>query len=72
MASQPPNPVMIRQGNRHIVNTASMAGLAAAGLPARDLAYFAATSLEPEVRARIEHDLVTAYHQALLNHGVTD
>jgi hypothetical protein len=42
------------------------------GLPARDLAYFAATSLEPAERARIEHDLVTAYHEALLELGVTD
>jgi Phosphotransferase enzyme family len=42
------------------------------GLPARDLAYFAATSLEPELRARIEQDLVTEYHQALLGFGVTD
>jgi hypothetical protein len=41
------------------------------GLPARDLAYFAATSLEPEVRARVEQDLVTAYHQALLGLGIT-
>jgi hypothetical protein len=42
------------------------------GLPARDLAYFAATSLEPDVRSRIEQDLVTEYHQALLSLGVTD
>ncbi len=42
------------------------------GLPARDLAYFAATSLEPDVRARVEDDLVTAYHEALLSYGVTN
>jgi aminoglycoside/choline kinase family phosphotransferase len=42
------------------------------GLPARDLAYFTATSLVPAVRAEIEEDLVTQYHQALLSYGVTD
>ena len=36
------------------------------GLPARDLSYFAATSLEPDVRARVERDLVGDYHSALL------
>ena len=41
------------------------------GLPARDLAFFTATSLEPELRSAIEADLVTAYHSALLRHGVT-
>jgi len=41
------------------------------GLPARDLAYFTATSLNSQLRARIEHDLVTDYHQALLGCGVT-
>jgi aminoglycoside phosphotransferase (APT) family kinase protein len=41
------------------------------GLPARDLAYFAATSLTPEVRREIEHDLVSRYHAALLTYGVT-
>ena len=41
------------------------------GLPARDLSYFAATSLEPDVRARVERDLVGDYHSALLTHGVT-
>ena len=41
------------------------------GLPARDLAYFAATSLKPELRASIEHDLVDEYHRALTGYGVT-
>jgi aminoglycoside phosphotransferase (APT) family kinase protein len=41
------------------------------GLPARDLAYFTATSLRPELRAVIEKDLVDAYHQALSGYGVT-
>jgi hypothetical protein len=42
------------------------------GLPARDLAYFTATSLEPELRSSIEKDLVDEYHQALHGYGVTD
>ncbi|MGV0723749.1 phosphotransferase [Mycolicibacterium elephantis] len=42
------------------------------GLPARDLAYFTATSLLPEVRPTIEHDLVRRYHEALTGHGVKD
>jgi len=42
------------------------------GLPARDLAYFTATSLTPEVRSEIEQDLVDRYHKALLGYGVTD
>jgi len=41
------------------------------GLPARDLAYFTATSLAPETRAEIERDLVGRYHEALLGYGVT-
>jgi len=41
------------------------------GLPARDLAYFTATSLAPEIRAEIEQDLVRHYHEALLGYGVT-
>ncbi|HEX2214436.1 MAG TPA: phosphotransferase, partial [Mycobacterium sp.] len=40
------------------------------GLPARDLAYFTATSLEPEERAQIERELVEHYHRALLEYGV--
>jgi len=43
----------------------------AVGLPARDLAYFIATSLHPAERAAHERDLVAAYHQALMDHGVT-
>jgi hypothetical protein len=42
------------------------------GLPARDLAYFTATSLLPEVRAEIERELVSQYHEALLGYGVTE
>jgi len=42
------------------------------GLPARDLAYFTATSLKPDLRASIERDLVDEYHRALLGYGVTD
>ncbi|HWF30496.1 MAG TPA: phosphotransferase [Mycobacterium sp.] len=41
------------------------------GLPARDLAYFTATSLNSQLRARIEEDLVADYHQALSRCGVT-
>ena len=33
------------------------------GLPPRDLAYFTATSLAPDVRAEIEQDLVGRYHE---------
>jgi thiamine kinase-like enzyme len=42
------------------------------GLPARDLAYFTATSLAPDVRADIEGDLVGRYHRALQGYGVSD
>ncbi|MGV0718260.1 aminoglycoside phosphotransferase family protein [Mycolicibacterium sp. XJ662] len=42
------------------------------GLPARDLAYFTATSLLPETRSAIEKDLVRRYHEALLPHGIKD
>ncbi len=42
------------------------------GLPARDLSYFTATSLQPELRAAIEQQLVDDYHQALLGYGVPD
>ena len=41
------------------------------GLPARDLAYFTATSLKPELRSAIENDLVDDYHRALSGYGVT-
>lgn len=43
----------------------------AVGLPARDLAYFVATSVEPDARADIEDDALQAYHAELLRHGVT-
>jgi hypothetical protein len=42
------------------------------GLPARDLAYFTATSLDPDVRPQLEKDLVADYHRALLGYGVAD
>jgi hypothetical protein len=41
------------------------------GLPARDLAYFTATSLDSQLRATIEPILVDEYHEALLGYGVT-
>ena len=41
------------------------------GLPARDLSYFTATSLLPEVRATVDGALVDAYHDSLLGYGVT-
>jgi hypothetical protein len=41
------------------------------GLPARDLAYFTATSLTPDLRSAIEKNLVDRYHGALLAFGVT-
>lgn len=40
------------------------------GLPARDLAYFLATSLDPEPRRAAERDLVRAYHTRLTDLGV--
>lgn len=42
------------------------------GLPARDLAYFTATSVPPDERADAEPELVQAYHGALTGHGVAD
>ncbi|MGB0969529.1 MAG: phosphotransferase family protein [Mycobacterium sp.] len=42
------------------------------GLATRDLAYFAATSLLPELRPTVERDLVERYHRALLRYGVAD
>lgn len=41
------------------------------GLPARDLSYFTATSLEPELRSTIEHELVATYHRRLCCYGVS-
>jgi hypothetical protein len=40
------------------------------GLPARDLAYLVATSLEPDERRRAERDLVEVHREALAGHGV--
>lgn len=40
------------------------------GLPARDLAYFTATSLKPQLRSAIERRLVDEYHRKLLSYGV--
>jgi hypothetical protein len=42
------------------------------GLPTRDLAYFTATSLNSQLRASIEEDLVADYHRALSDCGVAD
>jgi len=42
------------------------------GLPARDLAYFLASSLTPAVRRELERELVGRYHSALIAHGVSD
>jgi hypothetical protein len=41
------------------------------GLPARDLAYFIATSLPADERAAHERDLVAAYHRALTGYGIS-
>jgi len=43
----------------------------AIGLPARDLAYFVATGLEPDLRADSERELVSIYHRGLHEYGVT-
>lgn len=40
------------------------------GLPGRDVAYFLATALDREMRRAHEAELVAAYHEALLAHGV--
>ena len=42
------------------------------GLPARDLAYFTATSLQPELRAAIEKHLVDDYYKSLVRYGIPD
>jgi hypothetical protein len=42
------------------------------GLPTRDLAYFTATSMNPQLRASIEESLVDEYHRTLTAYGVTD
>lgn len=41
------------------------------GLPARDLAYFTATSLDPRLRQTVENGLVDEYHVTLTGYGVT-
>ncbi|ONH32494.1 aminoglycoside phosphotransferase [Pseudofrankia asymbiotica] len=41
------------------------------GLPGRDLAYFLATALPPDVRREHQAGLVLAYHQRLVELGVT-
>lgn len=41
------------------------------GLPARDLAFLAGTSLAPGQRRRLDRDLVAAHHEALVQHGVS-
>ncbi|MCC3312888.1 phosphotransferase [Nocardia africana] len=42
------------------------------GLPARDLSYFVATGLEPDLRRAHEDALVEIYWRALCSYGVTD
>lgn len=41
------------------------------GLPGRDVGYLLATSLHPDLRREAEKELVRAYHDALVEHGVT-
>ena len=40
------------------------------GLPARDLAFLLSTGLVPETRSACEDEVLSAYHQALVGHGV--
>lgn len=42
------------------------------GLPGRDLAFFIATSFEPDTRREVEDGLISSYHDALLATGVED
>ncbi|WP_327151523.1 phosphotransferase family protein [Nocardia sp. NBC_01329] len=42
------------------------------GLPARDLAYFVTTGLDPGIRRTVEKGLVATYHQRLTELGVTE
>src|SRR5262249_20575613 len=42
------------------------------GLPARDLSYFTATSLAPDLRAATEERLVDEYYEALVSFGIAD
>jgi aminoglycoside phosphotransferase (APT) family kinase protein len=41
------------------------------GLPARDLTYFTATSMQPELRREMERELVLIYHQSLRTYCVS-
>ncbi len=40
--------------------------------PARDVAYFMGNAMSPELRRSCEEELVRAYHEELLGHGVGD
>lgn len=40
------------------------------GLPGRDLAFFIATSFQPELRREVEDELISRYHRALVGEGV--
>ncbi|WP_244969562.1 ecdysteroid 22-kinase family protein [Nocardia cerradoensis] len=42
------------------------------GLPARDLSYFVATGLEPDLRRAHEDSIIETYWRALCSHGVGD
>ncbi len=42
------------------------------GLPSRDVAFLVATGLHTDDRRAAERDIVAAYHEALLGHGVAD
>ncbi|MBV9516144.1 MAG: phosphotransferase [Mycobacteriaceae bacterium] len=42
------------------------------GLPARDLSYYTATSLLPELRVTLEDELVDDYYRSLRSYGVTN
>lgn len=42
------------------------------GLPGRDLAFFIATSFQPEQRREVEDDLIARYHSSLVAQGVGD
>lgn len=42
------------------------------GLPGRDLAFFIATSFDPERRREVEDELVDRYHAALVQRGVEE
>ena len=44
--------------------------LLSVGLPARDLGFFLGTGMDAVARAANDHDMVAAYHAALLGYGV--